>query len=120
KAALRVTRVARVPACALASQTDINAAYATWLEQFTTTGGCNPISTSLAPYQTPPSACSLTDIVVTIDYSALDDCNTASCSSTFTVPAQPALTVTCPDPVTVGACASQTEINAAYATWLAE
>src|SRR5690606_34809060 len=102
---------------ACASQADVNLAYTAWLEQFTTTGGCNPTSTDLTPYQTPPSACSATDIVVTINYGASDNCTTVNCSSTFTVPAQPALTVSCPAPVTVGACASQADVNLAYTAW---
>src|SRR5690606_39556090 len=109
-----------VTAGACTSQADINTAYAAWLAQFTTSGGCSPTSTDLTPHQTPPTACSLTDIVVTINYGASDDCTTVNCSSTFTVPAQPALTVSCPAPVTVGACTSQADINTAYAAWLAQ
>src|SRR5690606_4877094 len=51
---------------------------------------------------------------------ASDDCTTVNCSSTFTVPAQPALTVSCPDPVTIPACTSQQDIDAAFAAWLLE
>ncbi|PSR14342.1 MAG: hypothetical protein C7N36_04390, partial [Bacteroidetes bacterium] len=101
------------------SQVDLNTAYANWLAQFRTFGGCNPVSTNLANYQTPPSACSATDIVITINYQAQDDCNTESCSATFTVPAQPALSVSCPAPVTIGACESYMDLNTAYANWLA-
>ncbi len=104
---------------ACTSQADINTAYAAWLAGFQTIGGCSPTSTNLAPYQTPPTACSDGPIVITIHYEAWDDCNEDDCSSTFTIPAQPALSVSCPTPVTVGACASQADINTAYAAWLA-
>ena len=115
-----VTCPAPVSMAACASQSAINTAYASWLAGFQATGGCGNITTTnLSAFQTAPSACANQNITVTINYSATDNCSTATCTSTFTVLAQPALSVNCPAPVTMTACASQAAINTAYAAWLA-
>ena len=102
------------------SQHVINAAYAQWLSEFQTYSVCNYIVTDLTPWQNPPSACYDFDTTISITYIAYDDCNADTCSSTFTVPAHPQISVSCPDPVLMGACDSQHVINVAYAQWLSE
>jgi hypothetical protein len=98
------------------SQAEVNVAFNNWKNQFVVTSpGCNPTVTDLDIFN-PPSVCGGS---VTINFSATNDpCNPdASCSATFTVVPAPALSLSCPGDLTIEACLSQAEVNAAFINW---
>jgi len=97
------------------SQAEVNQAFAAWIGQFSTTGGCNPQSTDLSQYYA-PSFCGGR---VTVIYKAKDICGReASCSANFTVAGPAPLQVHCPGNTTIGSCLSQAQVNSAFASWL--
>jgi subtilisin-like proprotein convertase family protein len=106
--------VVTIPACS--TQATVDAAFATWIAGFSTTGGCGTVSTDLSGFSA-PSFCGGS---VSITYTASDNCGQAqTCTSTFTVTAAPTLSVTCPSPVTIPSCSTQSAVNAAFAGWIA-
>lgn len=97
------------------SQQQINAAFASWLAQFSTSGGCSPQSGNLQGYSA-PDACGGS---VTVHYNAWDQCGqSASCSATFRVKEPAPLQVVCPPDKNLPACLSQSQIDAEFASWL--
>ncbi len=98
------------------TQADVDAAFATFLQGFSTSGGCNDMGTFAENY-TAPDVC--VGGTVTVVYSATDDCNQSdNCTRTFTVAAPPTLSVTCPQSENLGACMTQADVDAAFATFL--
>ncbi|MCB9300917.1 MAG: DUF11 domain-containing protein [Lewinellaceae bacterium] len=99
------------------TQAEVDAAFNTWLGQFSTSGGCNAISTDLGQYDA-PDACGGS---VTVNYSATDDCGqSGNCAATFTVAPAPTLTVSCPSTLNLDGCGTQTEVDAAFNSWLGQ
>ncbi|MCB0546288.1 MAG: T9SS type A sorting domain-containing protein, partial [Phaeodactylibacter sp.] len=99
------------------SQADVDMAFANWLGQFSTSGGCNPQSTDLSQYY-PPSLCGGR---VTVIYKAKDICGReASCTATFSVGGPEPLTVSCPSNLQIGSCLTQAQVNSTFATWLSQ
>ncbi|MCB0599427.1 MAG: hypothetical protein KDD28_35485, partial [Phaeodactylibacter sp.] len=97
------------------SQDEVDIAFANWIGQFITTGGCDPQSTDLSQY-TAPSLCGGS---VKVIYKAKDVCGRdVSCSATFTVDGPEPLEVSCPMDMQLGSCLDQAQINSAFATWL--
>ena len=101
---------------ACTSQADVNAAYAAWLASATATGGCNRGAVTNNGGAA-PNAC--TGGTNTVTFTVTSTCETKTCSATFTVPAAPAVVLTCAVNTTLAACTSQADVNAAYAVWLA-
>ena len=114
---LSVSCPAPVSLDACSTEMQISDAYNTWIAGFSNTGGCNPGAPSAAP-ALPTFVCGAA-ISLTYDYSVTDDCGTQSCSSTFNVAAGTPLSVTCPAPVSLDACSTETQISDAYNTWIA-
>src|SRR5204863_8576426 len=78
-----------VAACT--SQSVINAAFTAWVAKVTATGGCHTVLTNNAT--TAPNACTYTTLFRS--WTATSDCDTKTCSKTFTVTAAPALVLNC-------------------------
>jgi len=98
------------------SQSAIDAAYAAWLLTASSSGGTNPNFTNDAP-QSAPAACGGS---VTVTWTVTSDCEAPhNCSATFTVTNAPEVIFTCGDDVTVPACSSQSDVDAAYAAFVA-
>jgi hypothetical protein len=98
------------------TQAEVNTAFNNWKAQFMVTSpGCNPLVTDLNQFLA-PSVCGGS---TTINFSATNDpCNpNASCSATFTVVTAPTMTVSCPGDMTVAACQSQADVDAAFLNW---
>ncbi|MFC0771618.1 hypothetical protein [Terrimonas alba] len=97
------------------TQQQINTAFADWLDDVTATGGCN-VSITNNNTGAPP-ACGGT---VSVTFTATNTCgNGASCTASFTVPSTENIQLSCPSNTTVNACQTQTEVNIAFANWLA-
>ncbi|MCB0570614.1 MAG: DUF11 domain-containing protein, partial [Phaeodactylibacter sp.] len=101
------------------TQAQVNAAYNNWLLQFTALGGCGILTTNIGQYASAaPSACGGS---VAVNFFASDACGqTVSCSASFTVLSAPDLTVSCPQPVSLGSCQSQAQVDAAFNAWKAQ
>ncbi|MBI5914055.1 MAG: hypothetical protein HY842_01655 [Bacteroidetes bacterium] len=96
------------------TQAQINAAYAAWLADVTTSGGCDVVVSNNSTG--PPSACGGS---VTVTFTATSTCDPSeSCMATFSVMMIPDVVLTCPAPVVTGSCQSQAAINLAYGNWL--
>ena len=118
-----------IPACS--SQSQINAAWASFLASTTVSGGCSGNLTNNAP-STPPSSCG-GYVDVTWTYTASNGCgqttytcngqtsqgSSISCTKRFRVASSTPVTFNCGSDVTVPACSSQSQINAAWASFLA-
>ncbi len=98
------------------SQAAVNAAFATWLATASGSGGCNGALSNNNTGAPPFTGGSTT---VTFTYSSSCAPLTTTCQATFTVPAIPVVTLTCPTSTTVAACQTQANVNAAFAAWLA-
>ena len=97
------------------TQQQINTAFADWLDDVTATGGCN-VSITNNNTGAPP-ACGGT---VSVTFTASSTCGDgASCTASFTVPSTEEIQVSCPSNIIVNACQTQTEVNIAFANWLA-
>jgi hypothetical protein len=70
-----------VPACQYDTQAEIDAAFASWLEGFGVTGGCNLEGS----YGTPVAPRLCTGGTVTVTYNVMDKCETASAIASFTL-----------------------------------
>jgi hypothetical protein len=99
------------------TQDAINSAFNTWLNSFSFSGGTNSVSSRSPLNPAPPARCGgSTEVTWTVT----DDCGQSqSCTRTFTVPAPPAVVLTCPVNTTVGSCQTQAAVNAAFTAWLA-
>ncbi|MBK9107815.1 MAG: T9SS type A sorting domain-containing protein [Saprospiraceae bacterium] len=96
------------------SQATIDAAYAAWLTAVSFSGGCSAAISNNSPGA--PSACGGS---VTVTWTVTSTCEgPATCTSSFTVTAAPAVVLTCPSNQTVAACQTQAAVDAAYNTWL--
>ena len=116
-----------MPACS--DQVAVDSALTAWIDELqnmSASGSCTPgtpeFSVDLATIAT-CNACALTPTIYIVKVTVTDDCGgTAECTSKFEVPAVTPVAVTCPDPAdfpnTISGCASQTEIDAAFANWL--
>ena len=101
------------------TQAEVDGIYALWVAGFTTSGGCNPMeSFSPAVPATAPDV--TTGGSYTVMYTVTGDCDSKSCTSSFTVPTPMTLTVTCPMDTVVLACTPQATIDQAYANWIAQ
>ncbi len=98
-------------------QAEIDLAFANWLAGFGYSGGCEAVATDLSAY-TIPDRCE--DIEIVIEYVVTDACGQeAVCVSTFSIEGVSEISVTCPAPVSFGTCSDQSEIDAAFADWIA-
>jgi hypothetical protein len=99
------------------TQDAINAAFNAWLGSFSFSGGTNSVAVRSPLNPTPPARCGgSTEVTWTVT----DDCGQSqSCTKTFTVPAPPAVVLTCPVTTSTAACQTQTAVNNAFAAWLA-
>src|SRR5690625_2899138 len=102
-----------------ASQQEIDAAFAEWLEGFGhNSGGCDPIESGLEDLIA-PDVCMGDTVYVT--YTVTDDCGQeVSCTSSFGVERSQELVIYCPEDVTLDACARQADIDAAFDEWIAQ
>ncbi|WP_264520710.1 T9SS type A sorting domain-containing protein [Flavobacterium sp. N1994] len=103
--------------CAYANQDALNAAFNTWLNGLSVSGGCSPVGT-VQGHPTAPSLCSGGSVCVT--YNVTDKCYSGSVTIKFTITPAPAVNVTSAQDSSTGACtyANQDAANAAFATWL--
>src|SRR6185436_14623699 len=98
------------------TQAQVNTAFSAWLATASASGGCNGI---LSNNNTgAPLACG-GSTTVTFTYTSSCVPLTTTCQATFTVPAPPTVTLTCPVNTTTGACLTQAQINTAFSAWLA-
>ncbi len=97
------------------TQSQINAAYAAWLGSASGSGGCGGSLTNDSTGAPPACGGSKT---VTFTYTS-SCAQPATCQATFTVPAAPTITLTCPTNKTTTACQTQAVVNADYVAWLA-
>ena len=103
------------PACQ--SQTAIDAAFSDWLSAFGFMGGCSANGSFDGGTPSAPSACGGS---VTVTYRVTSACAAdAVCTKTFAVASSPVI-LECPANTTVSNCQTQTEVNNAFAAWLAE
>ncbi len=105
-------------------QTSVNTQFNTWISGFVISGGCDPVviytdadgrQINLADLVA-PDACLGGSVTVNASYSDL--CGQSSCASTFTVPAAPAISFTCPDPVRTDGCEDQDAVDAQFDLWI--
>jgi hypothetical protein len=104
-----------VPACQ--TQAQVDAAYAAFLASTTASGGCNGVLTNNAPVNA-PNICGGT-VNVTWTYTSTCAPLTTTCTRSFTVTAAPAVVFTCGTDITVPACQTQAQVDAAYAAFIA-
>ena len=98
------------------TQTQIDALYATWLATATASGGCGlgPVTNNGG---SAPGACGGSK---TVTFTVTSSCESPkTCSATFTVTNAPAVVLTCAENTTISANQSQTDVDAAFAAWLA-
>ena len=90
-------------ACQYANQDAVNAAFASWLEDFHATGGTGTLTEVFTPaVPQAPNACGG---VTEVRYRVTDECGQADeCTATFRVLAPPALVTDAPDPVVINFC----------------
>jgi hypothetical protein len=97
------------------TQEQINTAFTDWLGNVTSSGGCNVVISNNNTGA--PLACGGTK---TVTFTATNTCGEgALCTASFTVPSTENLQLSCPSNVTVNACQTQTQVNAAFTNWLA-
>ena len=101
------------------TQSAVNNAFSLWLLTASSTGGCNGVlsNNNVAQGGAPP-ACGGSR-TVTFTYTSTCLPLTTTCQATFTVPAAPTVSLTCPVNTTTTACQTQAAVDAAFATWLA-
>ncbi|MFC5195785.1 hypothetical protein ACFPH8_10625, partial [Bizionia hallyeonensis] len=107
---------ATADACIYATQAEVDAAFNTWLNGFSVSGGCN----ATGDYGTPTAPLLCEGGTTTVTYTVTDVCNTSSVERTFSITAPEAVVVNTPDNATADACdyASQAEVDTAFNTWL--
>jgi hypothetical protein len=102
-----------VPACS--TQEEVDAAYAAFLASTSASGGCNGSLTNNAPLVAPAACGGSVDVTWTYSTSCTGD---YTCTRTFAVTPRPDAVLSCGDDVTLPACASQEEIDDAYADFI--
>ena len=104
-----------VPACS--TQAQVNAAYALFLNSVTASGGCvTGALTNNAPSAAPSSCGGTVEVTWTYNVSG---CGTSqTCVKTFTVLAPTPVVINCGPNVTLPACSTQAELNAAWTAFL--
>ncbi|MCF6130749.1 T9SS type A sorting domain-containing protein [Flavobacterium wongokense] len=102
-----------VPSCS--TQAQVNAAWTAFLASTTASGGCNGVLTR-TPAQA-PSICG-GSASVTWTYTVGSCGQTQSCTRTFTVAAPAPVVITCGENVTLPACSTQAQLNAAWTAFL--
>lgn len=102
-----------VPACT--SDDDIQIAFTSWLEGFSSSGGCDPLTVSPPP--TAPLSC--VGGTVTYNYVVADNAGRKdSCQATFTVGTPTPLSINCPDHENaIPSCTSQEDVDFMYDIW---
>ena len=103
-----------LPACS--SENAIQTAYNNWINSFSFSGGCNANETSTPP-SLPPYVCGAS-VSLTYNYVVTDGNNSQSCSSSFMVGGSTPLSVSCPNPVNLASCSSESSIQSAYNNWV--
>ena len=102
-----------------ATEQEISDAYDTWKAGFIVSGGCADATSNIGQLpDLPPFDCG-SAVSLNFMLSAMDACDTESCSSTFMVEGATPLTVDCPTNVLLDSCATQQEIQDAYDDWVA-
>ncbi len=102
-----------VPACS--TQAQVNSAFAAFLNSTTASGGCNGVLTRTQA--TAPSICG-GSVNVTWTYTVGSCGQTQSCTRTFTVAAPAPVVINCGQNVTLPACSTQAQLNAAWTAFL--
>jgi hypothetical protein len=98
------------------TQAQVNTAFSAWLATASASGGCNGILTNNNT-GTPPACGGST--TVTFTYTSSCAPFTTTCQATFTVPAPPIVSLTCPVNTSTAACLTQAQVNTAFSAWLA-
>jgi hypothetical protein len=98
------------------TQTQVNDAFNSWLAGVSASGGCNGVLTN--DNTGAPSSCG-GSTTVTFTYTSSCAPFTTTCQATFTVPASPLVSLTCPVNMTTAACLTQADVNSAFSGWLA-
>ncbi|WP_412476539.1 T9SS type A sorting domain-containing protein [Flavobacterium sp. TBRC 19031] len=113
-----------VTVAACSTQAQINAAWAAFKCSVTATGGCGGTLTNNAPANPPSSCGGYVDVTWTYNVSGCGpqsgcgSSNTMSVTKRFTVASSPAVTFKCGGNVTMPACSTQAQINAAWSSFL--
>jgi hypothetical protein len=108
--------------CDYTDQAALDQAISDWVAAQTTAltnsidNGCTPVVTEDFTNQ---SIVLCDGGSVTINWTITDLCETINTSATFTLTAPDAITFTCSAPVSIPACETQTDIEAAYNAWVA-
>src|SRR5688572_26700252 len=111
-----LTCPANITTSACSTQAQVNTAFSAWLATASASGGCNGILSNNNTGALPACGGATT---VTFTYTSSCAPFTTTCQATFTVPAPPTVTLTCPVNTTTGACLSQAQVNTAFSAWLA-
>ncbi|WP_345086489.1 T9SS type A sorting domain-containing protein, partial [Flavobacterium cheonhonense] len=113
-----------VTVASCSTQSQINAAWAAFKCSVTATGGCGGTLTNNAPANPPSSCGGYVDVTWTYNVSGCGpqsgcgSSNTMSVTKRFTVAASPAVAFKCGGNVTMPACSTQSQINAAWSSFL--
>ncbi|MBL0310351.1 MAG: hypothetical protein IPP77_11945 [Bacteroidetes bacterium] len=100
------------------TQAEINTQFALWKDQFGFSGGTSPVAqTDLSEFSAPNYCGGHTTITYKVKDLVCD--SVKECTSTFTVPESPKVTVSCSQSVSLAGCTTREAIDAAYATWKA-
>jgi len=104
--------------CDFANQAAADTAFAAWLAQFQTVNdGCDATAHfNITEYQAPRICVGGS---VSLTYSIADNCSQDSVTATFTITPTPTVEFNCGSDVTVPACSTQAQVNAAWASFLA-
>jgi hypothetical protein len=117
-ASLMVTCPAPVSLTRCTSPALITNAYNNWKAAFTFSGDCNA-SSNIANIPALPENAICNGAALSFTYIATADCETKSCTSTFSVNLPGDLVINCPPPVNLSACTSPSDITTAYNAWKA-
>src|SRR6185436_385168 len=98
------------------TQAQVNTAFSAWLATASASGGCNGVLTNNNTGA--PSACGGAT-TVTFTYTSTCAPLTTTCQATFTVPAPPVVSLTCPVNTSTASCLTQAQVNSAFSAWLA-
>ncbi|MFB9089940.1 T9SS type A sorting domain-containing protein, partial [Flavobacterium paronense] len=105
-----------VPACS--TQAQVNAAWTSFLNSTTASGGCgNGTLTNNAPANAPSACGGYVDVTWT--YNVTGCGQSQACTKRFTVTATPQVVFECGSDKTVPACSTQAQVNAAWTSFLA-
>ncbi|MDD2306012.1 MAG: hypothetical protein PHP53_15025, partial [Prolixibacteraceae bacterium] len=100
--------------CSFSNQTDVDAAYATWLATASATNGTLTNNNNGAP-----AICGGTK-TVTFTSTSYSGCGTTSCDASFIITPAKAVAVTGPTTIDATSCtyATQSDVDAAFKTWI--